>query len=81
MNRQEVTEKLTEVFRGVFDDDSMTINDAMTANDVEDWDSLAHLQLISETEDAFGIHFSLGEINNFANVGELISCIEKHLAE
>lgn len=81
MNRQEIMDKLTEVFIGVFDDESIVLNDAMTANDIEDWDSLAHLQLISETEETFGIHFSLGEINNFANVGELISCIEKHLAD
>lgn len=81
MNRQEIMDKLTEVFRGVFDDDAIVLNDATTANDIEDWDSLAHLQLISETEEAFGIHFSLGEINNFANVGELVDSIEKHLAE
>ena len=81
MNRQEIMDKLTEVFRGVFDDNDIAINDQTTANDIEDWDSLAHLQLISETEEAFGIHFSLGEINNFANVGELVDSIEKHLAE
>lgn len=79
MTRQEINEKLNAVFGEVFDDDSIKVTDATTANDIEDWDSLAHLTLVSSVEEAFGIEFSLGEINGFKNVGEMIDAIEKHL--
>ncbi len=80
MTRQEINEKLNEVFAEVFDDDTLTVNDSTTAKDVEDWDSLAHLTLISSIEEAFSIEFNLGEINGFKNVGDLMTAIEKHLS-
>ena len=79
MNREEIKERATSIFRDVLEDDTLELFDAMTAADVDGWDSLAHMQLISELEDEFSINFTLGEINNFKNVGELLSCIEKHL--
>ena len=79
MTRQEINQKLNSVFGEVFDDDSIKVSDATTANDIEDWDSLAHLTLVSSVEEAFGIEFSLGEINGFNNVGEMMDAIEKHL--
>ena len=80
MERKEIVEKATEIFRDVLDDDTLELSDEMTAADVAAWDSLAHMQLISEIEDAFEISFTLGEVNGFRNVGEMISSIEKHLA-
>ncbi|MGN0686894.1 MAG: acyl carrier protein [Oscillospiraceae bacterium] len=79
MTRQEINEKLNSVFREVFDDDSITVTDDTTAADIEDWDSLAHMTLISTVEEAFDIEFSLGEINAFENVGEMMNSIENHL--
>lgn len=79
MTRQEINEKLNEVFAEVFDDDTITVSDETTAKDIEDWDSLAHLTLMSSIEEAFDIEFSLGEINGFQNVGELMNAIEKHI--
>lgn len=79
MTKNELMEKLTAIFRDQFDDDTLEISDATTANDIEDWDSLAHLQLISAIEETLDIHFTLGEINSFANVGEMAECILKHL--
>lgn len=69
MNKQQVMEKLNLIFVDLFDDDSIVLTDATTANDIEDWDSLTYLEMISLVEKEFGIHFLLGEINNFANVG------------
>lgn len=79
MTRTEINEKLNKVFAEVFDDETLTVSDNTTVNDIEDWDSLAHLTLISSVEEAFSIEFNLNEISKFKNVGEMMSSIEKHL--
>lgn len=79
MTHQEILEKLQPVFWDIFDDDGITVTDATTAADIEDWDSLAHMQLISAIEEAFQIEFNIGEINSYANVGEMVDGIGKHL--
>lgn len=79
MTHAEIMEKLQPVFRDIFDDDEITVTDFTTADDIEDWDSLAHMQLISAVEEAFEIEFNIGEINSFANVGEMADGIAKHL--
>ena len=81
MNRTEIMEKLTELCQDIFDNDELEITDATVASDVKGWDSLTNLQLMSEIEDEFDITFSLGEVQNFKNVGELVDSIEKHIAE
>jgi len=67
----EITEKLTSVFREVFDDETIILSDELTADDVDAWDSLSHVNLIIAIEMAFDIQFKQSEILNFANVGEL----------
>lgn len=79
MDRNSIIAKMTDIFRDVLDDDTLVLTEEMTAADVDGWDSLAHMQLISEIEDEFGINFTLGEVNGFKNVGELIASVEKHL--
>ena len=79
MTHNEILGKLQLIFRDIFDDDTVVVTDATTAEDIEDWDSLTHLQLIAAVEDKFNIHFSLGEINNFANVGAMVESVLKHL--
>jgi len=66
-----ITEKLTNVFREVFDDETIVLSDDLTANDVDAWDSLSHVNLIIAIEIAFDIEFKQSEVLNFANVGEL----------
>ena len=73
----DVTERLTRVFRNVFQDDSIILNPQMTADDVEGWDSLSHVNLIIAVEIEFGIEFTQAEIRTFENVGALINAIEK----
>ena len=75
MTRAEVFEKLNEVFQGVFDDEDINVTDATTASDVEGWDSLMHITLISEVEDAFGIHFEMKDVTKMQNVGEMVDKI------
>ena len=76
MTRHEIFEKLNEVFSDVFDEE-ITVTDETTAADVEDWDSLTHITLISEVEDAFGIKISMKDVLGMKNVGELADIIEK----
>ena len=76
MTRQKIFEKLNEVFSDVFDEE-ITVTDETTAADVEDWDSLTHITLISEVEEAFGIKISMKDVLGMKNVGELADIIEK----
>ena len=75
MTREEVYESLTEIFRDVFDDDEITLNDETTADDIEEWDSLEHINLVVEIENEFSIKFNMGEINKMKNVGEMVDLI------
>lgn len=72
----EKIDELTRVFREVFDDDTLVLNDEMTADDLDAWDSLSHINLIIAVELAFGIEFKHSEVQSFANVGELLSQIK-----
>ena len=74
-------ERLTEIFRMVFDDDSIEIRPDMTANDVDGWDSLSHVNLITTIEAKFNIHFTQKELLKQRNVGDLLADIEKKVAE
>ena len=67
----EIYHRLNEVFREVFDDDSITVNAETTAADIEDWDSLTHIQLIAAVEDEFGVKFSMKQVSSMKNVGEM----------
>lgn len=78
MTRQEIFEKLNGIFSDVFDE-SITVTDATTSADIEDWDSLTHITLISEVEDAFGIKFSMKDVLGMKNVGEMADIIEKNV--
>lgn len=79
MSREEIFENLNVVFRSVFDDDDIVVNDATTADDIEDWDSLEHINLVVAVEKKFGIKFNMGEVNDFKNVGEMVDTIIKRL--
>lgn len=75
MSREEVFEKLNEVFRDVFDDEDITVTDATTADDIEDWDSLEHINLLAAIEQEFGMKFSMGQVVSMKNVGEMVDII------
>lgn len=71
MNKEQVMERLTEIFRDVFDDESIEISDSTTADDIEAWDSLEHITLISAVEKAFKMRFTMREVSGMKNVGEM----------
>ncbi len=75
MTREEVYEILNGIFQEVFDDDQITVNDSTTADDIEDWDSLEHINLVVAIEKKYNIKFNMGEVNKFKNVGEMVDKI------
>ena len=75
MKKEEMTGKLKSIFQKVLEENDITITREMTAQDIEKWDSLRHIQLISEVERAFGIKFKLREVLSMKNVGDLIDLI------
>ena len=76
-----VKEKLQDVFRHVFDMKNLEISDSMTANDIEEWDSLMHINLMIGIEKEFSIKLTVGELTQLRNVGDAIKLIEKSLAK
>lgn len=75
----ELRDRLNEIFCEVFDDDDIKIAPGMTANDVEGWDSLSHVNLIVTIETKFNIRFSQKELLTFKNVGDLLNSIQSKI--
>ena len=75
MTREEVYERLNEVFRDVFDDDTITVQDETTAKDIEGWDSLIHITLIDSVEEEFDMRFDMKTVVKLKNVGEMVDAI------
>ena len=75
MERNDILSKVEGIFREELEVDDLQLTDETTADDVEDWDSLSHVQLVVALEKAFGIKFSSREILSWDNVGDLIDCI------
>lgn len=77
MNREQITATVQDIFRDVLDNPSLMINDTLTAHDVDNWDSLAHISIITGIEQAFRIRLSLSEIDSFNCIGDMINSVEK----
>ena len=75
MTREEVFEEINLIFRDVFDDDSLVIVDSTNSEDIEDWDSLEHINLVNAIEQEFDIKFTMGQIVGMKNVGEMVDII------
>ena len=74
------TEMVNQVFRRVFDDQSIRVRPETTASDIDGWDSLSHVNLITAIEARFDIRFTQKELLKQRNVGDLITAIEQKLA-
>lgn len=77
----DIMKKLNKVFREVFDDETLKVSEKTTAKDVDGWDSLMHITLIAEVEDAFHVKFSMKEVTGMKNVGEMARLIEAKKAK
>ena len=81
MTREEIMEKVNEIFRDVFDDDSLIITDSTNSDDIEDWDSLEHISLIISMEKEFDLKFDIKEVNKLENVGQMVDMIREKLED
>ena len=77
MEREEMLKKITTVFIDVLDDEDIVLSESTSADDVEDWDSLTHIQLVVGVEKAFNVRFTSAEIQDWEHVGEMMDCILK----
>lgn len=80
MMHEEVMERLTDIFRDVFDDETICINEMTTADDIDDWDSLEHINLMEAVEQEFGVKFRMQEVSGMKNVGEMADIICERIA-
>jgi acyl carrier protein len=76
MDESDIYARLTEIFEEVFDDDSITATPALSAKDVDGWDSLTHIRLMLTVERAFKVKFSTSEIGKMETVGDLLRLIK-----
>jgi len=79
MDRQTIFDRLNKVFQTIFDDEKIVVNEETTSDDIEDWDSLEHINLIVAIEQEFGIKFSMGEVTSMKNVGDMVNIIISRL--
>jgi acyl carrier protein len=75
MERNDVLKQINDIFKEVLDNETIVLNDITTANEVEEWDSLTHIQLVVEVEKKFKIRFTSREIQSWNNIGEMIDTI------
>ena len=75
MTREEVFERLNKVFQEVFDDETIEVNDDTTSEDIDDWDSFEHINLIVAVDEEFSIKIPMGKVVTMKNVGEMADII------
>lgn len=80
MEKQQIISQVEAIFRDLLDEESIVLTPDTTANDVEDWDSLTHIQLVVAIEKHFKVKFASSEILSWKNVGEMVDCIAKKQA-
>jgi acyl carrier protein len=77
MDIEEVKSRLTDIFREVFNEPTLVLNDNLTAEDVEAWDSLSHINMIVSVEKAFGVKFTTRDVRSLKKVGDLVALIKQ----
>lgn len=79
MTRQEILDQLTDIFRDILDVDDLEVTDSLKADDVDEWDSLSHIQLIVAIEKHWKIKFNAREIMTWQNVGQMVDTIVQRI--
>ena len=79
MERKEIFDKMEEICTDIMDLKDIKLNDETSADDIEEWDSLSHIQIIVAIEKAFGIKFSSQEMITWKNVGDMVDCIQNKI--
>ena len=81
MSRKEIFDRVQEIFRDIFDDSSLNINNETNAGDIEDWDSLEQINILVAIETEFHIKFTIDDVEGLEDVGQTIDLIESKLQE
>ena len=76
MTRDSIYERINRVFKDIFDDENISVSDTTKADDIEDWDSLMHINLVLAIEAEFEVRFTMNEVIGFKNVGEVVDVLE-----
>lgn len=79
MEREEIVTVLQDIMKDVFETDNVSLTNETTAADIEEWDSLNHIQLVVAVEKHFNFRFTSKEIQSWNNVGEMVDCIQQKL--
>ena len=79
MEKKELMDKLTEIFREVMDNDEIVLNDETTSDDIEEWDSLSHIELIDVIGKELGVKITSMEFRGWENVGEMVESLLQKL--
>ena len=79
MTREEIFDGVQDIFRDIFDEDGMVIKNATSSDEIEDWDSLNHINLVSAIEKEFKIKFALGELMTLKDVGAMVDLMMEKL--
>lgn len=79
MNKEEILNKVTEAFVSVLEHNNFQLTDQTTADDVDGWESITHMMIITEIETLFTIKFKLMDLMNMENIGDLIKAIESEI--
>lgn len=79
MTQEDILSKVQNIFRDVLDEENISLTSLTTANDIEEWDSLTHIQLVVAIEKSFKIKFTSKEILSWKNVGEMVETIHAKL--
>ena len=80
MDRKIIMEKIQDIFRDVFDDEELVVEDSTSSDDIEEWDSLSHIQLVVAVEKTFGLKLTSKEILSWEDVREMADAIYAKLA-
>lgn len=79
MEKKELMDKLTEIFREIMDNDEIVLTDETTSEDIEEWDSLSHIELIDVIGKELGVKITSMEFRGWENVGEMVECLLQKL--
>ena len=79
LNKKEIFSKVQEIFIDVFDDENLEINNSTNSEDIEEWDSLNHIQLVLSIEKTLNVRFKTGEIQSLKDVGEMVVLLEEKI--
>jgi acyl carrier protein len=81
MTEEKVFEKVQEIFRDIFDDENLIIKGSTSADDIDEWDSLNHINLVVSIEKEFGIKFNFGELAGLKDVGAMVDLIVEKISK